>query len=170
AFLDNGTGGFLIVLTGEEIHLQHAFANVIGVGASLNGSRSFHWDFRNECSVNDGFRQVVALPSPILHMNSGSLPFRKVGRKNAPEELRKLRWFGALHIPFQDRGVPQGVKIGREGVVLRLGPATEIAHGYTVATLIVVGSGVERHVEVTDKVDDVAHGVGAEPGIVVLVL
>jgi hypothetical protein len=38
---------------------------------------------------------------------------------------------------------------------------TEIANWNAIATLIVIRARVKRHMEVTDKMDDVADGIGA---------
>src|SRR5580704_1811859 len=94
-------------------------------------------------------------------MDSRGLPFGNVGRKNQSEIFRVLRRLGAFHIALEDGGIPKSVKIRRKGLMVFLRSAAEITHRNAVAAFVVVGDSVKRHMQIADKMDDVAQRIGS---------
>jgi len=140
---------------------QHPLADVVVVGTRVDVQRLLHRNFRREIFVNDRFGEVVTLPSPILNLNTGCAPFREVGSESLCEEPGVLGGLGTVHIVLEDRYVPDIVEIERIGFTNGLRSTPEVVDRDATSASIVVGTGVKRHVQVSNKVNDVANGVGA---------
>src|SRR5208282_585920 len=127
----------------------------------MHADRRFHRDFGCQFAVSHGFRRVVALPSPVFEMNSRLLPLNHFSAKNLLEVFREFRGIGAFHLALEDGGVPYSMQIGREIFMRLMGPAPEVLNRHTVPAKVVVSGGMQRHVQITDKVDHIPEGFSA---------
>ena len=165
ALADNGGCGGLVFCASGELEMEHALANVVGVGAGMDGKRRFDRDLGDKWSEDEGLGKIVTFPSPSIEMNAGRLPFGVIARKNFGEEMGELGRISAFHVAFGDVGIPNGMEVRGEGVVVLLRASAEITDGSAVAALVVIGGGVQGHVKVTDEMNEVAKGVCAKMGI-----
>ena len=77
------------------------------------------------------------------------------------EEFSVLGRISAVHVALENGRVPDEMEVGRVRVMDLLWRAPEEVDGDAIAAAIVIGNGVQWHVEVADKMDDVANGIGA---------
>src|SRR5258707_4777916 len=68
---------------------------------------------------------------------------------------------GPLQVAFQNRGIPNGMKIGSVGVIVFARVAAKVAVRDAVAAFVGVRSGMQWHVQIADEMDNVADGVRA---------
>jgi len=59
--------------------VEHALSDVIVVGAAFRFHVRFDGDFFGQSIVDRGFRALVALPGPVVHMDASSFPSVAVG-------------------------------------------------------------------------------------------
>lgn len=86
ALLDDGRSGLLVRFASEEVEVQHPFADSVGVGTGMHRGGSFNGDSR---AVDDGLRESVALPGPIVDVNTRkSPPFAKKAKGGAPSSSK----------------------------------------------------------------------------------
>src|SRR5260221_14658394 len=94
-------------------------------------------------------------------MNSGLHPRFGLRAEGLVQKIRVLVGVRALHVAFQNRGIPNGMKIGSVGVIVFARVAAKVADRDAVAAFIVVRRGMQWHVQIADEMDDVADGVRA---------
>src|SRR5258707_2574037 len=143
------------------MQIEHSFAHVVVVRAGMD----WHWWLNrvvgHQVSICDSFGQIVAFPRPIVHMNPCFYPRFGLRAEGLVQKFRVLIGVRPLHVAFQNRGIPNEMKIGSVGVIVFARVAAKVADRDAVAAFIVVRRGMQWHVPMADGMDDVADGVRA---------
>src|SRR5258705_133121 len=143
------------------MQIEHSFADVVVVRAGMDCHRRLNRVVGHQISIYDSFGQIVAFPRPIVHMNPCFYPRFGLRAEGLVQKFRVLVGVRPLHVSFQNRGIPNGMKIGSVGVIVFARVAAKVADRDAVAAFIVVRRGMQWHVQTADEMDDVADGVRA---------
>src|SRR5260370_38298821 len=99
--------------------LEHSLSHVIVFSAAFQFHVRLDADFFWEGVVNSGFRSLVALPGPHVHMDTRSFPGGALGAKLLVQFVGIPERVGNFHVAFHNLRVPDLMKIGRKIFTLR---------------------------------------------------
>src|SRR6266699_1383540 len=117
----HGLGGVgLISLADGKTLLEHSPSHVIVFGAALQFHVRFDADFFREAIVDGGFRSLVALPGPVVHMDAGSFPGGALRAKLFVQFVGVSKRVGDFHVAFHNLRVPDLMKVGRIILTFRM--------------------------------------------------
>src|SRR6266852_1765789 len=150
--------------------LEHPLSHVIVFSAAFQFHVRFYADFFREDVVNSGLRSLVALPGPGVHMDARSFPRGALRAKLLVQFVRVPERVGNFHVAFHNLRVPDLMKIGRIISALWMERVEErfmakIFHRHTVSAVVGIGDGMQRLMQIADKMDEVADRFGTLQGI-----
>src|SRR6266581_3951110 len=167
----HGLGGVgLISLADGKTLLEHSPSHVIVFGAALQFHVRFDADFFREAIVDGGFRSLVALPGPVVHMDAGSFPGGALRAKLFVQFVGVSKRVGDFHVAFHNLRVPDLMKVGRIILTFRMERIekrfmVKIFHRHTVCAVVGIGDGMQWLMQIAYKMDEIAYCFGAFQGI-----
>src|ERR1700687_791676 len=150
--------------------LEHPLSHVIVFSAAFQFHVRFLADFCREGVVSTGLASLVAPPGPGVHVDARSLPGGALRAKLLVQFVRVPERVGNFHVAFHNLRVPDLMKIGRIIFALLTERVEErfmakIFHRHAVSAVVGIGDGMQRLMQIADKMDEVAYRFGALQGI-----